>query len=221
MPTHIISSWPLLCFIFGGVLFLTVIMNRQSAHFYTKDVVLRKFSIMDLQIPSTPAELVNLIKGLYQLPPADSAITVKALRGQLYIDFIFMPFAYGAIAILCVQLSMKMSTPFGKNIFIIFAYLQLIAWLCDIIENIYLLQKIKPGVEPSSPALHKAYLVMECFKWGIALIGLNCAIAATFYFWLTGKYTASSLHYLIIIIAEIAVFLVVSKMLFKKKPVTG
>ena len=95
MPIHFVSSWPLFCVAFGGMLFLTLIMKWQSTRFYTQDVVLRKFSIMELEMPATQMELVNLIKGLYKLPPATSAATVKALKGQLYTDFLFMPFAYG------------------------------------------------------------------------------------------------------------------------------
>jgi hypothetical protein len=191
-------------------------MSWQSIHFYTKDVVLRKFSIMELEIPSTPKELVNLIKGLYKLPDDQFKKTISALKWQLYIDFLFMPFAYGSILLLCMQVSHKMNLSFGVNIFMIFAVLQLVAWLCDIIENIYLLRKIKPDVVESSPAVHKAYLGMECIKWGIALISTICAVAAIFYFWLTGHYEAGSLKYLLIMTGEVVIFFIATKLFLIK-----
>jgi len=213
---QITSSWPLFCYTFGAMLFLSLIMGLQSAHFYTKDVVLRKFSIIELEIPSTPLELVNLIKGLYKLPDMQSKKTVNALKGQLYVDFLFMPVAYGTICLLCMQVSHKMSLSFGTNIFMIFAYLQLIAWLCDIIENIYLLRKINPRVVESTKAVHKAYLLMECIKWGIALVSTICSVTAIFYFWLNGSYSSNSLNYLLIIAIEIVLFVAASKFFLKK-----
>ncbi len=141
----VIVSWSLFCIAFGLMLLLTFIMNLQSANFYTNDSVIKKFSIMDLELPATATELVNLIKGLYKLPQPQSKKALSSLKGQLYIDFIFMPFAYGSIFLLSMMVSSKMQTPYGKNLFLIFAWLQIIPWLCDIIENIYLLNKIKPS----------------------------------------------------------------------------
>ncbi len=219
MYTYIISSWPLFCVAFGVMLFFTFIMSLQSVNFYTKDVVLRKFSIMELELPSTPAELTNLIKGLYKLSDTQSKKVLKALKGQLYIDFLFMPFAYGSIMLLCMQVAKKMDLSFGINVFMIFAFSQLIPWLCDIIENIYLLRKIDPKVVESSSAVHKAYLIMECIKWGIALISIICAVSAIFYFWLTGHYAVGSLNYLLIILIEIVLFIIASKLFLKRKDV--
>ncbi len=216
MLTNILSSWPLFSIAFGAMLFLTLVMAVQSVHFYTNDVILRRFNIMELQIPSTPLELVNIIKGLYKLPEDKLTKAVKSLKGQLYVDFIFMPFFYGSILLLCIQVSQKMTLTFGVNIFMILALLQLLAWLCDIIENVYLLGKIKRDVVVSTKKVHKAYLAMECVKWGIILISIICAVSAIFYFWLTGHYTQASLKYLVIIIAEIVAFLIISKVVIKR-----
>ena len=101
----------------------------------------------------------------------------------------------------------------------VLAFLQLLAWLCDIVENIYLLNKIKPTVVASTLVVHKAYLSMECVKWGIALISTISAVAAICYFWLTGSYSFSSLYYLVIILGEVAVFFIVSSVFFKKKDI--
>lgn len=212
-----IISWAMFCMAFGLMLLLTFIMSLQSLHFYTKDVVVKKFNIMDLELPATATELINLIRGLYKLPELQSKKAVNALKGQLYIDFLFMPCAYGTNFLLCMLVSAKMQLAFGINIFIILAWLQLIPWLCDIIENIYLLRKINPDPALSSPAVHKAYLLMEAFKWGIALTATICAVAAICYFWLTGHYAVHSLYYLLIIGGEIILFLILGKLFLKNK----
>ena len=205
----------LFCIAFGLMLLFTFIMKLQSNNFYTWDVVIKKFSIMDLEIPATPTELVNLIKGVYLLPEPGSKKTLGALKGQLFIDFLFMPFAYGSIYLLCMLVSAKMQSPFGITVFNIMAWLQPVAWLCDIIENIYLLQKIRPDPVLSTPSLHKAYLYMEALKWGIALIAAVSAFGAICYFWLSGHYAQHTINYLLVVIGEIILFLI-SGMLFKK-----
>lgn len=67
-----VISWTLFCIAFGLMLLLTLIMGTQSLQFYTKEVVVKRFSIMELKLPATPKELVNLIKGLYGLPEPQS-----------------------------------------------------------------------------------------------------------------------------------------------------
>jgi hypothetical protein len=228
-----IQSWPLFCLAFGLMLLITLIMSAQSLYFYTQDVVEKKFNIMDLEMPATTIELENLIKGLYA-PGEKTKKALGALKGQLYIDFLFMPCAYGSIFLLCMLVSAKMQMPFGINVFIILAWLQLVSWLCDIIENIYLLwkiglypalSKIKPypfipktdTEKKAAKAKHKAYLVMVIIKWGIALTATISAITAICYFWLVGRYEPQSLNYLLIIVVEVIVFLVLVKMFVKNK----
>ncbi|MDP4262141.1 MAG: hypothetical protein Q8941_06385 [Bacteroidota bacterium] len=213
---QIIISWPWFCAVFGLLLVITFMMSLQSAHFYTKDNVIYKFSIIDLELPSTPTELVNLIKGLYKLPEPLSKKAVSALKGQLYIDFLFMPCAYGALFLLCMRVSEKMQPAIGADIFLVLAWLQGIAWLCDIIENIYLLRKIDPNPVLSSHSVHKAYLYMEALKWGIALTAAICAVSIICYFWLSGFYSAGSLRYAGIMAGEIILFLIASMIFLKK-----
>ncbi|HUS00472.1 MAG TPA: hypothetical protein VMY77_02025 [Chitinophagaceae bacterium] len=209
-------SWDFFCIAFGLTLLTTFIMGLQSLNFYTLDVVKKKFSIMDLETPATRFELVYLIRGLYKLPRAEALKSIRSLRCQLFTDFLFMPCAYGAIYILCMLVSAKM-TSYGVEFFYVLAWLQPVAWLCDIIENIYLLGKIKPHSKPSSKGVHKAYLVMEAFKWGIALVAVISVIAAVCYFWLSGWYHLQTLYYLPIIVIEILVFLIAAKMFLKNK----
>src|SRR4051794_25400728 len=164
MSTFLHNGWTLFCILFGLFLLFTFIMNFQGSYFYTKDVVIRKFSILDLALAASPVELVNIIKGLYDLPPEQSKKAVNALRGQLYVDFLFMPCAYGSIFLLCLKVAERMEVSIGYYIFAAFAWLQLVAWLCDIIENVYLLGKIRPDPVLSASSRHKTYLAMEGVK---------------------------------------------------------
>ncbi len=214
MDFFINIEWGYFCVAFGAMLIISFIMSLQSAYFYTLDVIIRKFSILDLEFPTTPQELVIFIKGIFRLPPGLSEKSLHSLKNQLYLDFLFMPAAYGTIFILCMEVSIKM-TSFGHGLFAILAWLQFIPWICDIIENIYLLKKIKAEPTASAPRVHKAYLILEFFKWGIALIAVVCSIAAIFYFWLVGRYSYNSLQYLVTIIAEIAVFAIAKKIAAK------
>ena len=207
--------WTLLCITFGLMLLFTFIMSILSLRFYTHDVVDKKFNIMDLELAATAMELQNLIKGLYKLPQPKSNKAIWALRGHLYIDFLLMPCAYGSIFILCSLVSTKMQSDIGRNIFLALAWLQLISWIFDIIENIFLLWKINPNPVSKTDlarkkhldSVHKAFLIMVFLKWGIALTALICAIATISYFWLAGFYSLHTLSYLLIIIGETLLFL--------------
>ncbi len=202
---YIQIDWIYFCIFFGAMLLMSLIMSVQSSRFYTMHVVIRKFSIIDFEFPVSALELATFIKGIFKLPPELSKKSLRALKGQLLLDFLFMPAAYGSIFFLCMKVSLKMVS-FGHSLFAVLAWLQCIAWLCDIIENIYLLNKIKPEPAVSKPPVHKAYQILEAFKWGIALTGIVCSVSAMAYYWLDGRYSQNSFSYLLIIILEIIVF---------------
>ena len=206
MDTLIHDAWSWLCLSIGVMLLTTFIMRRQSRQFFTMDVVIRKFSILDLEFPGSPKEIPDIIKGVYALPAAQQKRTLSALRGQLWVDFLFMPAAYGSIFLVCIKVAEKMN-PAGTSLFTWLAWLQLLPWLCDIIENIYLLRKTYPAVPPSSQAVHKAYQWLEIVKWGISQVGMVCGLSALLFFWLSGDFEVASLHYLLIIVGETAVFI--------------
>jgi len=214
MQIIVSHGWPLFCVAFGIVLFTAYIMARLSRHFYTMDVVLRKFSIMDLQLPDSPTELKNLVRGIFLLPEERRKKCLKALKSTLYIDFLFMPAAYGAVFLLCMKVMYKMSF-FGQYFFMILAWLQVLALIFDIIENIYLLKKIHPGVEASSVSVHKTLQFFALAKWGIALVSIICALSGALDVWLVGRYDTVSLKYILILIGEVVLFLLAG-MLIKK-----
>jgi hypothetical protein len=223
-----LNAWLLFSILFGLLLIVSFVMMLQSRNFYTKDIIVRKFSIMELEVPATPKELVNVIKGLYDLPEKQSQKSIAALKGQLKLDFLFMPFAYGAIFLLCWRVAHKMEQNFiGFYVFMGLAFLQVIPWVCDIIENVYLLKKINPRIKDVDVKnldkseieqnKHKRYLSMEGLKWGIALTATVCSISAVSYFSLTGQYSDNSLNFLLIIAAQTVIFLLAVKFLLKKK----
>jgi hypothetical protein len=209
-------SWTWFCIALGLSAITTIIMSRQAKHFFTLDVVERHFSILDLEFAATAKEIVHIIKGIYALPQPQSSQTIKALKGQLIVDFLFMPGIYGTVFLGCMHVSCKMTTNWGQASFVALAWLQLIPWLCDIIENIYLLNKIKPTVLPSTDSIHVAYQRMEIVKWGLSLTGGVCSIAALLFFWVSGKYVAVSLYYLLIIIGEVLLFFILAKLFVGK-----
>lgn len=215
MNWQIILSWSWFCIALGLSGIIAIIMSLQAKNLYTYEGIAHRFSIMDLEIVSTPQEIPNIIQGIYQLPEDEKNKSLKALKGQLLIDFLFMPVTYGAIFIICMQVSAKMVKWWGRDIFIALAWAQCLCWFFDIIENIYLLNKIKPTVMPSSAGLHAAYQNMELAKWGLSLTGAVCAITALFYFWVSGNYSQLSLPYVSIATLEIILFLVGRKLLVK------
>src|SRR5206468_2093872 len=95
------------------------------------------------------------------------------------------------------------------------AWLQAVAWLCDIIENIYLFKRIKPQVTASSLSVHRTYQAVVILKWGICLTGAISAIFGLLYFWLIGDYFYYSLHYFLIIIAEVLLFVIAGKIIYE------
>lgn len=205
METLINDAWGWLCISMGLLLITVFIMMRQSRQFYTMDVVMRRFSILDLEFPGSPNEIPTIIKGVYALPVVQQAKTLAALRGQLWVDFLFMPAAYGSIFLVCIKVAEKMN-PAGTSLFTWLAWLQLLPWLCDIAENIYLLRKTGPNVPASTKTIHKAYQWLEITKWGISSIGMVCGLSALLFFWVTGDFDSASLHYLLILVAEAGVF---------------
>ncbi len=217
-----LDHWPLFTICVGLLLVSLCILIWQGRLFYTKDsAAIRKFSILELQMPATPEELVKLIKGIYKLPPVVTSITLRALKGQLWLNFLFMPLVYGSVFLLCWRVAQKMNTTVGYIVFTSLALVQLIPLICGIIEKIYLLKKIGPEPATSTIRQHKLYLWMEAVKWGLFLLAAVSGISVICYFWLSGDYTAGSLRFILIVIIEIIIFLLVAKNLLSyrtKKP---
>ncbi len=218
IPFYISNNGTLFCIVFGIMDLTGFIMNLQGKHFYTLHVFVRKFSIIDMQFPATALELATYIRGIFLLPKELSSKSLRALKGQLYVDFLFMPFAYGTIFLLSILLSHKMNYP-GNYIFTLLAWLQIVPLLCDMAENIYLLEKIRPDVTPSRPFIHKIYQLIVKIKWSIAVIAAVFCISALCYFWLTGNFSYGAVSVLAVIIAELIIIYILMRIAGNKPTV--
>ena len=199
-----------LCVSLGILLLLKLILNFLSNNLYTLHVFVRKFSLLDLESPATPLELATYINGIYALPQDLGKKSLQSLKSTLYLEFLVMPFLYGTIFLLCMQLSIKFHIT-GRIFFQILGWLQIVAWILDIIENVYLLKKLHPKTTPSGKNLHSMMQKNMLSKYIIYLGTVVICISIMIYFWLTGNYSYISLHYFLVILLEIIAFLILKK----------
>lgn len=95
------------------------------------------------------------------------------LRYHLSFDFAFMAGVYPGIAALCMMAREKSVSGSLRKILLFFAALQLVAWSCDVYENICLLHWIKHPVIGNG---FGAYHLIVAAKWIIALVAALVAI---------------------------------------------
>lgn len=184
------AFWTYFFILFAGMLIASTIMDVFAQRFETVTRARRKFSIFDLEFTATPGELAQLLKGIDKLGSAQSATVKKALRLHLLTDFFFMFCVYPGVAMLCIKTASKM-TGLGHWIFLVLALAQVFAWIFDIIENIYLLNKLRRP-EESTPTVHKMYKRMVMTKWGLAITGAICSVFGLLYFWIVGEFSHPS-----------------------------
>ena len=198
--------WLLFIGCFTGMLLITVWMAAIARRFYTNKDGLRSFSIFDLEFAATEA----MLDKIFAFSTDD---TRKQLRKHLLVDFLFMPFVYLVIALLCYKTALKMEF-YGYYFFLGLAALQVFALLFDVLENFYLLGKIglQKGeiAKEDSPAFNRYQFFVKA-KFAIALTGAICSVFGLFYFWLIGVYAKESLLYIAILAAEIILFLLFSR----------
>lgn len=206
--------WPLLtgCLILFAI--TNLIMQRLSKGFFTMGKVRQSFSIFDLEFPSKSSELMKLIHGIDDLPdPAERRSSKAALRGHLLVDFLFMAAVYPFVFLLCWKAASKMVS-FGCIVFTWLMWAQALAWIFDIMENIYLLRKMA-NPERSPRTVHHLYLGIVIGKWSLALIGVVCALFGLLFFWLRGLYSEESRAWVLGIVFSL-VALVIASALYKK-----
>lgn len=129
-----------------------------------------KFTIMGLEF-FYPREKVITILGA-----ADEKVK-KILSYQLYFDFLFMAGAYPGIASLCMMARRKTLSRLIQKLLLTLALLQVLAWSCDIMENIYLLNWLKQPVITGPEFVF--YHAIVLLKWLIALIGVLAGLVFT------------------------------------------
>jgi hypothetical protein len=203
--------WKLFIACFGVLTITSLCMNVVARNFF---IGVRPFSIFDLELPVSERALYSLLS---QIPKKARA----ALRTHLWIDFLFMPAAYLGITLLCYKTSMKMEHA-GKWIFTGLAIMQLIPWLFDILENIFLLLKLStvtPGETKETGGGFGFFQFLVKTKFAISLTGFVCSIFGLLYFWIVGRYEKSSLLYLLIVLGLIVIFSVVNSKIKNPVPV--
>lgn len=219
MPMYIPVNWMSFCIATAFVLLFAYIMQILSRSFVTRDVLEKRFGILDLQFASSGLEINNLLNGITKLEHPQAKKVFHALRMHLYVDFLFMPAAYGTLFIACMQVARKMP-PSGEIFFYILAWLQAAAWISDIIENVMLLKKIRQH-EDQSPLVSgggffPVFQKLQFIKWGAALLALVCILSSLMYFWVSGFYSPSSLKYILIFAGEILIFVILCALPAKK-----
>jgi len=185
MIQHLLSNWNFFLVCFADMLITSAIMSALARSFFTMGTSKESFSMFDLELPSSTLSTRQLLLGIDKL--GDESIKIrKALRGQLYVDLLFMPGTYLGILFLCHKAAEK-SGCVGGIVFWALAFLQLVCWICDITENCVLLSLIKRPRSYSSFGFF-AWNIMESIKWGGSLIGFFSSGFGLIYFWTTGNF---------------------------------
>lgn len=194
------APWPHFILHFTLFLFTTLWMSALARRFRTVDTDLGEvpFSIFDLQFPSSETELCKLLSSA-------TSDGKWALRMHLLVDFLFMIAVYPMIAILCLALGEK--TGMGKYFFWLIAALQMVAFLFDILENLYLLRRLR---KPQVSGGFGRFTFFVYAKFMLAFLGVSVTLPVIFYFWMTGTTAAGTLQYIGIAILEVVVFMLIS-----------
>jgi len=125
-----------------------------------------KFTILGLELLYKQEKLADVLSRL------DSHVQT-ILRYHLFFDFAFMAGVYPAITSLCMIATEKLASQRLKKIIFVLAWLQLLAWGFDIIENYYLLSWIH---EPQIGNEFGWYHFIVGSKWIIALTGILLSV---------------------------------------------
>lgn len=124
------------------------------------------FTIIGLEISYPREQIISTLAGL-----DDKVKTI--LRYHLSFDFAFMAGVYPGIAALCLLVAMRLKKDWLKKWLATLAALQLVAWGCDIYENVLLFKWIR---DPAIGNEFSFYHVIVAAKWIIALMGVLMAV---------------------------------------------
>jgi len=124
------------------------------------------FTIIGLEISYSKEKLAAILGAL---DPSVKTI----LRYHLSFDFAFMAGVYPGIAALCMMGREKTVNLPARRILFAAASLQIVAWVCDIAENLYLFNWIN---EPTIGDEFGRYHLAVYTKWVIALVAVLIAI---------------------------------------------
>lgn len=125
-----------------------------------------KFTIMGLELFYAKEKVINILSNL------DTRVRT-ILRYHFWFDFAFMAGVYPGITSLCMMAREKVISALLKRILYIAAWLQLLAWAGDIIENYYLLSWVQ------KPVIGNEFIFYHFIvgaKWIIAITGVLLSI---------------------------------------------
>lgn len=165
----------------------------------------RYFTILDIEFPSSPryyATIMNSIKRLradgFGTGKPDP-VPYRSLRTNIWLDFVFIWFAYGCVALMCLHVARNLA--WAPWWFEKLAVLQGVALLLDVIENSFILFTMKrqdyfhsgregQASRKKSAAAFNLYRSVVFLKWTIVLAGLFLSIGVVLYtFLFTGYYS--------------------------------
>lgn len=141
----------------------SVIMVFQGRRFYYYDGKVKKFSMLNLEFAPDRCYLYFVFRQIAALPSAQALDVRRAVKAQLYTDFIFMPGTYLGVALLCVAVARRYQGAV-HDLFTVLIWLEFLSWLMDIIENIYLLKQLKQPTLLTQWGF-RAFQLMEFAKW--------------------------------------------------------
>src|SRR6187200_1030932 len=125
-----------------------------------------KIAIFGLELYYPKEKIIEIFSGI-----SDKVRTI--LGYHLSFDFIFMAGCYPGIACLCMMARIKTSRKIIKSILFTLAFLQIIGWAFDVVENYYLLKWLKNPVIGDEFSF---YHFVVYGKWIIVLTGALLAI---------------------------------------------
>lgn len=128
------------------------------------------FTIIGLELTYSKEQIFAIFSGI------DPHVK-SLLRYQLIFDFVFMVGVYPGILALNRMAGIKTGNAKIKSMLHIVSLLQLVAWACDIIENLYLLKWID---NPTTINNLTFYHFIVIAKWAIALAGICTALLFIF-----------------------------------------
>lgn len=192
------------CLLMGITLFITLIslcwMANTSRFFIYERWTERTFSILDLQFPNSAQYYTYILLDLHNEKKLNSKRALNALREHLYVDFIFMFGFYPFVALLALHLSYLSLDIKAIYFFQFLAFLQLLAWVLDIIENTIILKSIKnPKLfirnsidddwtmyykKQKESGIYKVFYWVVRLKWLFAVSGLILSCTMIFYVYL-------------------------------------
>lgn len=125
-----------------------------------------KFTMAGLEISYSKEKVAAIMSGV-------DSHTKSVLGYQLYFDFAFMAGVYPGIAALCMIAREKLVSPGFRKFFFMLAFMQSLAWVADINENLYLLRWLKQPVIGDNFSL---YHFIVYAKWIMALAGFFISV---------------------------------------------